>query len=110
MFRRDNGELPSTVAYISWAFKSLRLDIHRESLKWPREMFAYLGVNNPSGKDLKMALAGELALVKAVKLDPYVKGRKFAAKREARNPFHLRHDYWGISPELDSFFGILDSA
>ena len=64
----------------------------------------------PHCEDLKLAQAGEIALVRSVKRDPYGNGRKFAAKREARNPFHLRHDYWAISPELDRFFGILDSA
>ena len=108
MFKRDTGCLPGKIVFAGWAFKAARLDMHRAAMKWPRQRFVYLGVNNPAAQDVEKALAGESAVVKAAELDPYLLGSDFAAKREARNPFHLRHSYRGISSELDRLFDILD--
>ncbi len=98
MFQQDSGDLPKNVVFIGWAFKALRVDMHRSAIKWPRERFEYLGVHMPD--DLDKAMEGEAAVLKAVEHDPYLMGPEFAAKREARNPFGLRHNYHGISPDL----------
>src|SRR5262249_54733096 len=86
-----------------------RFDLHRLALKWPRERFSYVGVNNPpEGPGLEGALAGEKSKLAAVRIDLYLQGIEWRSQREMRDPFQRRHPYKESAPELADFFRFLE--
>jgi hypothetical protein len=93
------GTLPDHVTLVSWEFKRQRFEaLHREAIAWPSERFTYIGANNPP--HLEQALAAETQARAKYLADPYSKGREFAAKKEARNPFRRQNGYSLSCPEL----------
>lgn len=107
-FKQETSRWPDKITVVGWKFKEKRFDLHRQALKWPQDRFTYIGVNNPEGKALDDALAAEAALVEKVKGDLFMVGPELASKREQRNPFHRRHPYRNVVPELTPFFDFLD--
>lgn len=108
LFRRHAGWWPRQVTVCGWKFKGRRYSLHRQALKWPRQKFEYVGVNDPIGDELQKALTGEKAKVDSVTRDLFLVGPEWVAQRELRNPFNRRNPYRGIDRDLDAFFDFLD--
>lgn len=84
---------------VGWRFKQRRyVDLHREAIRFPRQSFDYVGVNDPD--DIGAAIAGENKVVDLYRADPYGEGDLLGAKRAARNPFNRQHGYGRSCPEL----------
>ncbi|MBL8233934.1 MAG: hypothetical protein JNL98_35880 [Bryobacterales bacterium] len=97
-FREFTGHYPRHVTVVGWAFKGARFDFHRESLRFPRQRYTYVGVNDP--EDVANASKFEAMRLEDFRRDPYGRSSELRAKREARNPFHRRHGYVESCPEL----------
>ena len=108
LFKQQTGDWPKSVSVCGWKFKEERYCLHRQALKWPKQKFNYIGVNDPAGDELPKALAGEKAKVEAVRSDLFLVGPAWVAQRELRNPFHRRHPYRGIDPDIDALCDFLD--
>jgi hypothetical protein len=107
-FRQQTANWPNSVTVCGWKFKEKRYSLHRQALKWPRQKFSYIGVNDPLAEALPKALAGEQAKVESVSRDLFLVGPEWVAQREVRDPFHRRHPYRGVDPDLDRLFDFLD--
>jgi hypothetical protein len=107
-FAQQTGSWPDRVTVCGWKFKEKRYSLHRQALKWPKSMFVYVGVNDPTGDELPKALAGEKAKVESVGRDLFLVGPEWVAQRELRNPFHRQHPYRGVAPEIAPLFDFLD--
>jgi hypothetical protein len=108
LFDQQTGNWPNKVTVCGWKFKEKRYSLHRQALKWPKQKFTYVGVNDPIGDELPRALAGEKAKVESVSRDLFLVGPEWVAQRELRNPFHRRHPYRGIAPDLNVLYDFLD--
>jgi hypothetical protein len=101
-FKEFAGAYPEHVTFVSWMFKQERFGLHRQAVRWPRERFQYLGVNNPPR--LQQALAAEAHTMARYLADPYSGSPGFQAKRAERNPFRRQHGYGVSCPELQALF------
>ncbi len=110
LFKQETRRWPDKVTIVSWRFKERRYDLHRQALKWPKQKFAYVGVNDPVGEELPKALEGEKAKVESVSHDLFLIGPKWVAQREQRNPFHRQHPYREVSSVLARLFDFLDRS
>ena len=101
-FHECVGRYPQTVTVVSWRFKMERFDLHRDAIKFPRDAFAFKGVNDPI--DLEAARKGEKSAVDAFAVDPY--GTKtegpedLGTKRIDRNPFNRPDPYSTTCPHV----------
>jgi len=102
-FREVAGRYPARLTAVGWAFKSARFHEHAWAMRWPRDRFAYVGVNDPPGID--EARTFEAERLELFRRDPYGVGAEPRSKREARNPFRRQHGYHRSCPELA---GLLD--
>jgi len=109
LFRREARTWPAKITVVGWRFKEKRYQLHRQALKWPESRFAYVGVNDPAGEELKKALAGEKAKTDSVSRDLLLSGPEWRSQRETRDPFQRRHPYRGIDSNLDSLFDYLEA-
>lgn len=100
--REFSGHWPERVAFVSWAFKQDRFDLHREAIRWPAERYEFVGPNNPP--EIGQALAAEARTAAGYRIDPYSAGDEHRAKRDARNPYRRQHGYAVSCPELAGLF------
>jgi len=109
-FFECTARFPKLVRVVGWRFKQARFELHRSSLRLPRDRFEYVGVNDPV--DLRSAMEGERSVLAQFAEDPYgirtapagspaTERRKYLGeKRKDRNPFN-RHSPYSVScPEL----------
>ncbi|HBY60450.1 MAG TPA: hypothetical protein DEH78_11545 [Solibacterales bacterium] len=96
-FREVTGFYPERLTCVGWQFKEKRFDLHRAAVRFPRERYRYVGVNDP--EDLATAEGHEEVRRQVFERDPYGAGPEPASKREARNPFRRYHGYRGSCPE-----------
>jgi len=101
-FKECTGHYPDCLEVVSWTFKYLRFQLHREAMKWPElpERYKFHGVNNPV--DLAGAQKGEAKAVAAFKEDPFGTEAELASKRAERNPFNRQNPYSAGCKELES--------
>lgn len=108
-FHECTARWPIKVGVVSWKFKSLRFDMHRDAIRFPAESFRFIGVNNP--ENLEVAEASEFrAGIEPFARDPYgtnavedLSGENridLAEKRRSRNPFSRSPPYETSCPEL----------
>lgn len=90
-YRELTGWYPEHVTAIGWRFKGPRFDLHREALRYPKERYTYIGVNDPPRLAENFHFEAERR--RGFTADPYGSAPEFAKKREDRNPFHRRHGY-----------------
>jgi hypothetical protein len=90
-FKEWTGRYPEHIHLLSWEFKRGRFDLIREAVRFPKERFNFVGVNQPP--DLKSAKAGEAKVVAAIKRDRYGTGPDLGSKRVERNPFRRTAPY-----------------
>ncbi len=107
-FKKETGAWPKKVTVCGWKFKEKRYSLHRQALKWPKQKFTYVGVNDPMDEELPKALAGEKTKVESVTRDLFLVGPEWVAQRELRNPFHRQHEYRGVDGGIDALFDFLD--
>ncbi len=107
-FVQLTSRMPEQVTICGWRFKEERFLMHAQAIGWPLSRFSYVGVNNPAGKALEVAIANEARLLEGVKSDPLMLGLEFAEKRARRNPFGVRHPYRGLDGGLDQLFELMD--
>lgn len=103
-FQELSGTYPRHVTVVSWAFKSMRFEVHRRALRWPMNRFRFVGHGDPF--DLQAAEESELSTLQAFLQDPHGRGPELTRKRKARNPFDQHHRY-GECPGLGPFFAFL---
>jgi hypothetical protein len=108
VFKQETGGWPTMITVCGWKFKEKRYSLHRQAIKWPKQKFVYIGVNDPAGDALAKAQAGEKAKVESVTRDLFLVGSEWVAQREQRDPFHRCHPYRGVDRDLDAFFDFLD--
>ena len=102
-FKECVGQYPERVTFAGWAFKEERFELHRNAIRWPRDRYRYVGVNDPPM--IEQARAAEAITAAGYAADPYSAGAEFRAKRDVRNPFRRQHGYSKSCPELA---GLLD--
>lgn len=102
-FKECTGRYPEHASFVSWAFKRERFELHRESIRWPANRFAYAGANDPP--EIGQAVEAEARTRAGYIADPYSSGGQYRAKREARNPFRRQHGYGASCPELTGLLG-----
>lgn len=109
LFFQKHGTWPERIVVVGWEFKRERYDLHRRAIKWPKDAFEYVGVNNPEGKAMEIAVDGEKRKLDAVRSDPFLAGPEWAGQREFRDPFQRGNPYRGVHPSLDALFDIMDT-
>ncbi len=107
LFYQTHGAWPERIVVVGWEFKRERYDLHRQAIKWPSDRFEYVGANNPQGKAMEMAEAGEKRKLNAVRSDAFLAGPEWAGQREFRDPFQRGNPYRGVHPSLDALFDIM---
>jgi hypothetical protein len=85
-FREVAGSYPHRITCVSWAFKEVRFNLHREAIRFSSSHYQFVVANNPV--DLKKANESEEKnAILPFKEDPYGNKPMLANKRSARNPF-----------------------
>jgi hypothetical protein len=82
-FHELTGRAPRNVTLVGFRFKEARLELHRAALRWPRDRFRYLGVNDPV--DLRTAEENEARTRAEFAKHRYGTAGGLADKRRARS-------------------------
>ncbi|MGA2483735.1 MAG: hypothetical protein ABSF92_11540 [Candidatus Acidiferrales bacterium] len=91
-FWECTSRYPTRIRVYGWKFKRSRFtDCHRAAIRFPLEMFEYIGVNDPS--DLEAAQCGEKQALAQWAEDAHGVGFLLSDKRRRRNPFRRYHPY-----------------
>eukprot|EP00593_Proboscia_inermis_P013202 CAMPEP_0171309286 /NCGR_PEP_ID=MMETSP0816-20121228/19455_1 /TAXON_ID=420281 /ORGANISM="Proboscia inermis, Strain CCAP1064/1" /LENGTH=328 /DNA_ID=CAMNT_0011792733 /DNA_START=335 /DNA_END=1321 /DNA_ORIENTATION=+ len=106
-FKEMTGSYPQRISIVSFSFKRHRFEqMHAKALRWPTELFDYIGIDPPknTGFDLERSTAGELVnSARPFENDPYgCNSPVLQQKRMERNPYHRTPPYELTCPELKS--------
>lgn len=109
-FYECTGRFPLRLTVINWGFKEERFDLHRATIRLPRDCYDYLGVNNPP--DIEQAEEREAITISRFARDPHgilLAPQKaprqerlgyLGEKRLLRNPFKRHAPYPLTCPPL----------
>lgn len=103
LFCRARLAPPRTLTVVSWRFKKERFDLHRQTLRFPKTRYRFLGPNDPTS--VEDARKGEFRTLEAFRESPYGLDGSLAEKKALRNPFSVTPP--PPSSELASFFQFL---
>ena len=106
-FQQIVGSYPRILTMVSWAFKTFRFDLHRAAIRFPSPQFQFDGFNEPI--DLKTALNGERLAIRSFMESPFGSNEDLSKKREKRNPFGQKHNYWHCQG-MEEFFAFIDDV
>jgi len=101
--RRNTGQYPCEMTVVGYRFKRHRFEAHARDLGFTCR-FHYIGVNDPRADILPDSLMGEYLKSRDLREDPLLRGSKWRAQRNARNPYaQVLPDYAAVDPVLGAF-------